>query len=135
MSEPQYYEFALIYQGLQNELSTAPKSKLNMKLVNHIPELFNLLHNGDVDYAVCGLYPCKIRMAVLGYQDKISVLNKYIVVENFHMAFVKTSEFKHLLPKANEIIKRYAEAGTIEQWLQDYLNVYQLQRIENNSED
>ncbi|MCP4105164.1 MAG: transporter substrate-binding domain-containing protein [Desulfobacteraceae bacterium] len=100
------------------------EQKLQVERTSRVIQNFLKLEKGRVDYAIIGLYPGLACATVTGYKDKIEVLSNPIVEENFYMTFSKKSEFRHLLPKANKIIKRLKNEGAVEKWIEKYLDYY-----------
>ena len=100
--------------------------KLSIQKIRKTIQNFKLLEAGRVDYAIIGLYPGFSNASITGFDDKIEILPRPILVENFYMTFPKKSKFKPLLPKVNKIIQRLIDEGTIEKWVKKYQDYYKM---------
>lgn len=101
------------------------KQKLTMERTPMIIQNFLKLETGRADYAVIGLYPGLANASVMGFKNKIEVLQHNITEENFHMTFSKQSGFVYLLPETDKIIERLKNEGVIEKWIKEYLGRYE----------
>ncbi len=112
-------------ESFGKEFDQFMKQNLSVERTAKVKQNFQKLAAGHADYAIIGMYPGFACAAVTGFKDKIEVLPNPVVEENFHMTFSKKSKFKHLRPKANQIIERLKNEGVIENWVQEYLNHYE----------
>lgn len=105
--------------------------KLDMQLVNRYEQNFLVLDSGRVDYSLCGVYPCLSRAVTTGHKGKFTPLKNYVSSENFYMTMSKKSPHIHLMPKINDIITRLKENGTIDQWIDEALLEYEIEKSQN----
>ncbi|MCF6248407.1 MAG: transporter substrate-binding domain-containing protein [Desulfobacula sp.] len=100
---------------------------INRLTVERVPKTiqnFLKLEACRADYAIIGLYPGLASAHTSGYKDKIEVLSTPILEENFYMTFSKKSEYRHLIPKINVLIKQLRAESKIKIWIDEYLKFY-----------
>ncbi len=101
-------------ESFGNEFNNYVKEKLNVHRVNDLERAFIMLTNNRVDYVVFGKYPAIHKMITMGIREKITILEKSVVVENVYVSISQKSKFRKLLPKINAIIKKLLSNGTFE---------------------
>ncbi|MBW1804126.1 MAG: amino acid ABC transporter substrate-binding protein [Deltaproteobacteria bacterium] len=97
---------------------------LDMTTVTKPLQALQMLERDRVDFFVYGLYSGGFVATETGMADKVESLAHYLSQEDLYITFSKKSKFRHLLPRANEIIKRLKDEGVIDRWIEQYLKEY-----------
>ena len=100
------------------------KAHLDMVTVTTPMQALKMLERCRVDYWVYGLYSGAFVATKAGMGDKVESLEHYVSQEDLYITFSKKSQFRHLLPRVNAIIKRLEANGVIDGWIQHYLKKY-----------
>jgi polar amino acid transport system substrate-binding protein len=97
---------------------------LDMTTVTKPLQALKMLERGRVDYFVYGLYSGEFVATKTGMANQVEALPHFVSEENLYLTFSKKSTFRHLLPRANDIIKRLKAQGVIDGWVEQYLEKY-----------
>ncbi len=97
---------------------------LDVATVTKPLQALKMLERGRVDYFVYGLYSGGFVAEKAGMADKVEPLPNPVSQENFYITFSKQSRFKHLLPRANDIINRLKAQGVIDRWIDQSIEKY-----------
>lgn len=97
---------------------------LDMTTVTKPLQALKMLERSRVDYFVYGLYSGEFVAAKAGMAHQVEALAHYVSEENLYLTFSKKSPFRHLLPRADDIIKRLKTQGVIDRWIEQYLQKY-----------
>ncbi|MFA7663016.1 MAG: transporter substrate-binding domain-containing protein [Patescibacteria group bacterium] len=96
------------------------KAKLTPQTVGTPKDAFDLLANGQADYFVYALYSAQDYIFKNKLADQVEILPEYVSSENFYITISKKSPFVKLLPKVNELLKKYIDDGTIDQIIEKH---------------
>ncbi|MDZ7698175.1 MAG: transporter substrate-binding domain-containing protein [Deltaproteobacteria bacterium] len=97
---------------------------LDITTVSKPLQALMMLERGRVDYFVYGLYSGEFVAAKSDMADKVEPLTHHVSEEGLYITFSKKSKFRHLLPRANDIIERLKSEGVIDRWVEQYLEKY-----------
>ena len=100
------------------------EKELRMIRVYSVDMMIDHLLSGKAEYLFFGYYAVRITANRLGVGQKLSVVKKDLVVENFYFAFSKQSPHKGLLPAINRQIRRLRDEGRVDALINDHLNRY-----------
>ncbi|MCB2147176.1 MAG: transporter substrate-binding domain-containing protein [Deltaproteobacteria bacterium] len=100
------------------------EKELRMARVYSVDKMIDQLLSGKAEYLFFGYYAVRISANRLGVGEKLAVVKKDLVVENFCFAFPKRSPHAALLPKINRQIRRLRDEGRIDALIEDHMNRY-----------
>jgi len=104
---------------------------LDMTTVTKPLQALQMLERGRVDFFVYGLYSGGFVATETGMTAKVESLAHYVSQEDLYLTFSKKSKYRHLLPRANNIINRLKAEGVIDRWIEQYLKAYRKTLKEN----
>lgn len=90
------------------------KEKMTVRKVATPKEAFDLLDKEEADCFVYALYSVENYFFTNKVSEKFEIVPKYVSSENFFLTISKKSPYVSLMPKVNELLKKYQKDGTIE---------------------
>jgi polar amino acid transport system substrate-binding protein len=96
------------------------KEKLTPVKVATPGEAIGLLNKGEADYFVYALYSAQNFISENQLSEQVEIMPKNISSENFYLTISKKSPYVNLMPKVNDLLKKYTEDGTISRIIEQY---------------
>lgn len=96
------------------------KEKLTPVEASTTEQAFALLNEGKADYFVYAQYSAENYIKENKLADQFEIIPNIVSAEDFYLTISKKSQYIGLMPKVNELLKKYSEDGTISKIIEKY---------------
>lgn len=112
---------AIIGDSFGQEFDLFAENNLKIHRVVQISQALKMMALGRLEYVIGGLYPGRIQMIDMGFENEIEYLPKPLVTPMAYQAFSKKSKFIGHLPYFNKRIAELKADGTIDKLIEKYM--------------